>query len=82
MERHPYAFLTIVVLLGAMSGAQLMMLWWLHQRLPAVLHILKIIRNNTDELTDRSMDRGTGQLDPDTIRAGEADPGAASAQPT
>lgn len=79
MERHPYAFLTIVVLLGAMSGAQLMMLWWLHQRLPAVLHILKIIRNNTDELTDRSMDRGSGQLDSDAIRAGEADPGAASA---
>jgi hypothetical protein len=58
MERHPYIFLMIVALLGAMSGAQLMMLWWLHRRLPYVLHILTIIRNNTDELTDRSDWRG------------------------
>jgi hypothetical protein len=59
MERHPYIFLMIVVLLGAMSGAQLTMLWWLHHRLPYVLRILTIIRNNTDELTDRSMHRET-----------------------
>lgn len=57
MERHPLIFIMIVVMLGAMSGAQLTMLWWLHQRLPAVLHILELIRNNTDELTNRSMDR-------------------------
>lgn len=56
MERHPYIFLSVVILIGVLNGLTLGYIHLLHRRLPKVLHLLHLIRDNTDELAKGAPD--------------------------
>lgn len=53
MERHPLTFLVVLFTIGALSGVQIILLVWLHRKLPAVRKLLLDVRDSTDDLIRR-----------------------------